>query len=153
MEYSKPFLIFRRRLAKTVLRIFGWKFRGQDPPTSKRHIIFINDSKGALAKKQHLWMRHLTAAASYFIELGDRTRFEEKINQHATILVKWRDDVDKNELEWLLILARETDSRISACAWDSTHKAIKFHSQFNPSPYPERDIRYLERFFVYFRKI
>ena len=98
-------------------------------------------------------MRNLTAAASYFIELGDRTGFEEKINQHATILVKWRDDVDKNELEWLLILARETDSRISACVWDSTHKAIKFHSQFNPSPYPERDIRYLERFFVYFRKI
>ena len=105
MEYSKPFLIFRRRLAKTLLRIFGWKFRGQDPQTSKRHIIFINDSKGALAKNQHLWMRHLTAAASYFIELGDRTGFEEKINQQATILVKWRDDIDKNELEWLSELA------------------------------------------------
>ena len=105
MEYSKPFLIFRRRLAKTLLRIFGWKFRGQDPQTSKRHIIFINDSKGALAKNQHLWMRHLTAADSYFIELGDRTGFEEKINQQATILVKWRDDIDKNELEWLSELA------------------------------------------------
>ena len=51
-------------------------------------------------------MRYLTATALYFIELGDRNGFEEKIKQQATILVKWIDNSDKKELDWLLNLVR-----------------------------------------------
>ena len=66
----EPFLIFRRRVAKAILQILGWKFRGQDPPTSKNQIIFINELEGTIARSQKRWMRHLTADASYFLELG-----------------------------------------------------------------------------------
>ncbi|MBM56085.1 MAG: hypothetical protein CMB32_05980 [Euryarchaeota archaeon] len=153
MQYSKPFLIFRRRISKTILRILGWKFRGQDPPTSRNQIIFINELEGDIARSQKRWMRHLTADASYFIELGDRLSIEEKINQQATVLIKWRDNMGTDDMVWLLKTAKDKSIKLSACAWDSANKAIKFHSQFNPSPYPERDIRYLDRFFVYFKKI
>ena len=153
MNYSKPFLIFRRRVAKAILQILGWKFRGQDPTTSKNQIIFINELEGTIARSQKRWMRHLTADASCFLELGDRLSIEEKIDQQASVLIKWRDKMDSDEMVWLLKTAKKNKARLSACAWDSAHKAIKFHSQFNPSPYPERDIRYLERFFVYFKKV
>ena len=153
MKYSKPFLIFRRRLAKAVLQILGWKFRGQDPPTGRNQIIFINEVEGSMGQTQRKWMRHLTASASYFIKMNDRAEIQAKINQQSTLLIKWSSDLEHDELVWLLKFARENKVRISACAWDSAHKAIKFHSQFNPSPYPERDINYLDRFFVYFKKV
>ena len=149
MKYSKAFLIFRRRLAKAILQILGWKFRGQNPPTSKNQIIFINELKDQLATTQRRWMRHLTAGESCFHKFGDR----EKINQQGTVLIIWQEEIDRDELIWVLKFAREKGMALSACAWDSTHKAIKFHSQFNPSPYPERDIRYLEKFFIYFKKV
>ena len=72
MKYSKPFLIFRRRVAKTILQILGWKFRGQDPPTGKNKIIFINKVEKKFDSTQKKWMRHLTASSSSFIELDNR---------------------------------------------------------------------------------
>ena len=131
----------------------GWKFRGQDPPTGRSQIIFINELDDDLESTQRKWMRHLTASASYFINLDDREGIESKINQQATILMMWGGDMDEAKLVWLLKTARKQRVKISACAWDSAHKAIKFHSQFNPSHYTERDINYLKRFFVYFRKV
>ena len=153
MNYSKPFLIFRRRLAKAILQILGWKFRGQDPPTSKNQIIFINKLKGKLATTQRRWMRHLTAGESYFQKIGDRNGIEKKINQQGTVLIIWQEEIERDELVWVLKFAREKGAALSACAWDSTHKVIKFHSHFKPSPYPDRDIRYLKRFFIFFKKV
>ena len=153
MKYPKLFLIFRRRLAKAILKIMGWKFRGQDPPSVRHQIIFINEIEGEHSSKQRKWMRHLTASASYFLDLADKSKIEKKINQHATLLIKWTGDMSNEDLVWLLELARTNKIKLSACAWESADKTIKFHSQFKPSPYTERDINYLERFFVFFRKI
>ena len=153
MKYSKPFLIFRRRVAKIILQILGWKFRGQDPPTGKNQIIFINKVEGKFDSIQKKWMRHLTSSSSSFIELDNRIEIESKINQQHTLLIKWNDNNDNEQLVWLLKYAKQNKMKLSACAWDTAHKTIKFHSQFNPSPYTERDINYLERFFVYFKKI
>ena len=153
MKYSKVFLNFRRRLAKAILQILGWKFKGQYPPTSKNQIIFINELKGQLATTQRRWMRHLTAGESYFQKIGDRNGIDKKINQKGTVLIVWQEEFERDELVWVLKFARKKGVALSACAWDSTHKAIKFHSHFKPSPYPERDIRYLERYFVYFKKV
>ena len=76
MKYPKLFLIFRRRLAKAILKIMGWKFRGQDPPSVRHQIIFINEIEGEHSSKQRKWMRHLTASASYFLDLADKSKIE-----------------------------------------------------------------------------
>ena len=73
MKYPKAFLIFRRRLAKAILKILGWKFRGQDPPTGRNQIIFINQVEGIHNSTQKKWMRHLTASTSYFLEMWKST--------------------------------------------------------------------------------
>ena len=98
MKYSKVFLILRRRLAKAILQILGWKFRGQDPPTSKNQIIFINELKGQLATTQRSWMRHLTAGKSYFEKIGDRNGIHKKINQQATVLIVWQEEIERDKL-------------------------------------------------------
>ena len=149
MKYSKPFLIFRRRLSKVILKIMGWKFRGQDPPASKRQIIFVN----TLSSNEKWWMRQLTATESYFVGIKDKDDFLEKFNSQVTLLVIWSKDLTRSYLEKIFEIAKEKEANISACAWDTAHKAIKFHSQFKPSPYSERDIRYLEKFFVFFKKV
>ncbi|MAO46922.1 MAG: hypothetical protein CL823_07205 [Crocinitomicaceae bacterium] len=149
MKYSNSFLIFRRRLSKVILKIMGWKFRGQDPPASKRQIIFVN----TLSTNKKWWMRQLTATESHFVDIKDKDNFLEKFNSQVTLLVIWSKDLSPSYLKNLFEIATEKEAKISACAWDTTHKAIKFHSQFKPSPYSERDIRYLERFFVFFKKV
>ena len=131
----------------------GWKFRGQDPPSGRNQIIFINEIDGKNSSTQRNWMRHLTISASYFLDLADKSKIEQNINQHANLLIKWTGNMSNEDLVWLLDLARTNKIKLSACAWDSANKVIKFHSQFNPSPYTERDINYIERFFVFFMKV
>ena len=130
MKYSKPFLIFRRRLSKVILKIMGWKFRGQDPPKSKRQIVFTN----TLSSNEKWWMSQLTATESYFVDIKDHDDVLEKFNSQVTLLVIWSKDFSPIDLENLFEIAREKEAMISACAWDTAHKAIKFHSQFKPSP-------------------
>ncbi|PCJ82298.1 MAG: hypothetical protein COA49_02020 [Bacteroidetes bacterium] len=147
------FFTFRRRLAKALLKLMGWRFRGQDPPSKWRHIIFISPASGGLYKKQQLWMPYLTSTHSKWIDLRNTSEIKKVLKKNHTALVRWEDDIDEKALTKLLAKSRKHKVRVSACAWDTTHKAVKFHSQFRPSLYPERDIRYLSRFFKYFKQI
>ena len=131
----------------------GWKFTGQDPPLGWHQIIFLNEIEGKHSFTQRKWMRHLTSSASFFLDLSDKSKIEQKINQHAPLLIKWTRNTRNEDLVWLLEFARANKIKLSACAWEPANSTIKFHSQFNPSPYTARDISYLERIFVYFRKV
>jgi hypothetical protein len=147
------YYVFRRRVVKAILKFKGWRFRGQDPPSNHPHIIFVNPVEGALDKTQTLWMPYLTTRKSIFINLSDLENIQKHLALGTTIIIRWREGDSNSELESLFKLARTSRVRISACAWDTAHKAIKFHSHFKPSPYPERDMRYLSRFFVYFKRV
>ena len=147
------YFVLRKRLVKFLLKLKGWKFRGQDPPSKWKHIIFLSPAKGKILKSQNRWMTFLTATPSCVVEISDKSKTEQLLAQRHTVLIRWSDEICENKLTGLLHTCRENKVRISACAWDTKHKAIKFHSQFKPSNFPERDIRYLSRFFVYFKQI
>ena len=115
--------------------------------------MFVSPAKGKILKIQHRWMTFLTSNPSMWVELENREEITRILNTKKTVLIKWDDNANKEALNKVLLHARNNNVRISARAWDMTHKAIKFHSQFKPSPYPERDLRYISRFFVYFKKI
>ncbi|HIB77837.1 MAG TPA: hypothetical protein EYO58_09545 [Flavobacteriales bacterium] len=147
------FFTLRRRFAKFVLKFMGWRFRGQDPPSRWKHIIFISPATGSLLIKQQQWMPYLTSTNSKWIDLRNSSEIKAVLDKKHTALIRWEEDVDVEALTELLSNARQNKVRVSACAWDTTHKAVKFHSQFRPSPYSDRDIRYLSRFFKYFKQI
>ena len=156
MKFSIPtYYVLRRRIVKYFLKLKGWKFRGQIPPATWPQLIFVSPAEGRVKTLQKNWVKYLTATHSVFFEnqvdiQAVKTLLEEK----NTALVNWAIVEDSPELlTELFELVRITDGRLSACAWDLTHKAIKFHSLFKPSDYSERDIKYLKRFFIYFRRI
>lgn len=153
MQRLFSFFILRRRLTKSWLKLRGWRFRGQDPPSRWKHIMFVSPAKGDLLIMQHRWMVFLTSAPSKWVDLHDSIEISETLNKKHTVLINWDENINEEALSELLLSARQNKARISACAWDTTHKAIKFHSQFRPSPFPDRDLRYLSRFFVYFKQI
>jgi hypothetical protein len=147
------YFVIRKRLVKSWLKLSGWRFRGQDPPSRWKHIMLVSPASGELLKMQHRWMSFLTSSPSKWVELQDSEEITRLLNKKHTVLINWEENINEESLSELLLYARNNKVRLSACAWDTTHKAIKFHSQFKPSPYPDRDLRYLSRFFVYFKKI
>lgn len=153
MQRMPSYFVLRRRWTKSWLKLLGWRFRGQDQPSRWSLIMFVSPAKGKILKMQHRWMTFLTSNPSMWGELENREEITRILNTKKTVLIKWDDNANKEALNKVLLHARNNNVRISACAWDMTHKAIKFHSQFKPSPYPERDLRYISRFFVYFKKI
>jgi len=147
------YFVLRKRLVKFWLKLNGWKFRGQDPPSKWKHIIFLSPAKGKIVQAQNKWMKFLTSTPSSIVEISNKNKIEQLLSKRQTVMIRWSEDICESELESLLKNCREEKVRISACAWDTKHKAIKFHSQFKPSNFPERDIRYLIRFFIYFKQI
>lgn len=156
MNFHLPtYRVLRRRVVKSILRLSGWRFRGQLPPSTWPQLIFVSPADGNLERLQKNWINSLIATPSVFIHNKvDIDLIEKTLKDSNTILISWNLVEDNNELLLdLFEIIRETDGRLSACAWDLAHKAIKFHSLFKPSEYSERDIKYLTRFFVYFRRI
>ena len=154
------FFVMRRRLVKAYLKFTGWKFRGQDPPSKWRHIMLISPAIGEVLKSQKKWMRYLTATPSQWVTVGESDKIKSLLIKKHTVLIRWdkswgdlRTLEANSEITLLLQSARKHKVRVSACAWDTSRKAIKFHSQFRPSHYSERDVRYLGRFFKYFEQI
>ena len=147
------YFILRRRVIKEFLKFKGWRFRGQDYPRKWRHIVFISPAEGTLLKMQMKWMQYLTATPSEWVELGNKAKVKQLLLKKYTVLIRWSENKTENLLTELLTSARNHKVRISACAWDKNRKVIKFHSQFRPSHYPDRDIWYINRFFKYFKQI
>ena len=154
MKYHLPsYLFLRRRLVKKIMKFHGWRFRGQDTPSQSPVILFINPAKGKLFKIQLMWMRYLTSTHSEWVELSNLEKIHKLLLKKHTVLICWHENHSKNLLTSLLKLARKQETMISACAWLSTRKVIKFHSQFRPSYYTDRDIRYINRFFKFYKQI
>lgn len=156
MSFKLPtYYVLKRRIVKSILRIMGWQFRGQIPPATWPQLIFVSPAEGKLKSSQKLWVKHLTATPSIFLQDDlDIEEVENALSKCNTALVSWNlVEGDEEFIKKLFDIVRENDGRISACAWDVAHKAIKFHSLFKPSDYLDRDLKYLSRFFVYFKRV
>jgi hypothetical protein len=144
---------FRRRIVKEFLKFNGWHFRGQDSTCQWPIILFISPAKGNLSKMQFILMRYLTSRHSKWAELSNLEIINQLLLKKQTILIRWDKTQSRNLLTALLKSARKEGAMISACAWLSKRKVIKFHSQFRPSYYTDRDIRYIDRFFKFYKQI
>ena len=145
--------IFRRRIVKEFLKFNGWRFRGQDSKSQWPIILFISPAKGKLFKMQLMLMRYLTSTHSEWAELNNLEIINQLLLKKHTILIRWDKTQSRSLLTALLKRARKQGAMISACAWLSQRKVIKFHSQFRPSYYTDRDIRYINTFFKFYKQI
>lgn len=145
--------IVRKRFVKSFLRFNGWKMRGQDAPSKYPRIIFISPAKQRLLKVQLRWMRYITASPSDWSEISDTEKIDQLLLKKITVLIHWDDNQLQSQTTALLKNAKSKNTMISVCAWLSKRKVIKFHSQFKPSIYTDRDINYINRFFKFYKQI
>lgn len=58
-----------------------------------------------------------------------------------------------DELMFIQKAAHASQSRITLCAWEPRRKFVHVHAPFKTSPFPDRDVHYMERYFKYFRQV
>ena len=59
-------------------------------------------------------------------------------------------DPNLSQLEDIVTAARAAKTRITLCAWDAQRKFVHIHAPFKTSPFPDRDLHYIRRYFGYF---
>ena len=59
-------------------------------------------------------------------------------------------DPSLSQLEDIVNAARSAKTRITLCAWDAQRKFVHVHAPFKTSPFPDRDLHYIRRYFGYF---
>ena len=59
-------------------------------------------------------------------------------------------DPTLSQLEDIVTSARSAKTRITLCAWDAQRKFVHIHAPFKTSPFPDRDLHYIRRYFGYF---
>lgn len=58
----------------------------------------------------------------------------------------------EDELRAIVHAAQQAKSRITLCAWEERRKFVHVHAPFKTSPFPDRDVHYMHRYFAYFAK-
>ena len=58
----------------------------------------------------------------------------------------------RSDLENIQRAAHKAKSRITLCAWESRRRFVHVHAPFKTSPFPDRDVHYMMRYFKYFRQ-
>lgn len=58
----------------------------------------------------------------------------------------------KEDLLAIVQAAQLAKSRITLCAWESRRRFVHIHAPFKTSPFPDRDVHYMHRYFAYFAK-
>lgn len=81
-------------------------------------------------------------------------RWEDAISQHvgsrkATAVCI---EPSLSQLDEIVTAAHAAKTRITLCAWDAKRKFVHIHAPFKTSPFPDRDVHYMRRYFGYFNQ-
>ena len=79
-------------------------------------------------------------------------RWAQAISQHVDNRQATAVHLDPtlSQLEGIVTAARSAKTRITLCAWDAQRKFVHIHAPFKTSPFPDRDLHYIRRYFGYF---
>lgn len=135
-----------------VLRALGWQMRGQLLPQFWRTTLVM-----WAPKPWQVTLLCATMPVKVMVLQGDSEDWEDRGDQsldhfrrgctNATTTSALRSD-----LENIQRAAHKAKSRITLCAWESRRRFVHVHAPFKTSPFPDRDVHYMERYFKYFRQ-
>lgn len=137
------------RLTKAVLRALGWQLRGTLPPQFWRSIVVVKAPKPwqckALAWTLPVVVRPLNGLARE--EWLHATAQGFAMGEASIVFTHATDP----QLEDIAAHAREAKGRIALCAFEPQRKFVHMHAPFKASPFPDRDVHYMSRYFKHFR--
>ena len=139
-------------LCRSAVRLLGWQLRGQLPPQFWRTTLVIWAPKSwqarALVAMMPIKVHVLQSPMSEVKDRGKEslTHFEQGMT-NATVT-----QATEIELHAIVNAAQHAKSRITLCAWEERRKFVHVHAPFKTSPFPDRDVHYMHRYFAYFAK-
>ena len=140
------------KLCRGAVKLLGWQLRGQLPPQFWRTTLVMWAPKTwqgrALAAMMPVKVRWIQAPVSDVKGRGQESlRHFEQGMTNATVT-----QATEDELRAIVHAAQQAKSRITLCAWEERRKFVHVHAPFKTSPFPDRDVHYMHRYFAYFAK-
>ena len=139
-------------LARLAVRSLGWQLRGQLPPQFWRTTLVMWAPKAwqaaLLRATMPVHVRVLDTPVEQWKRRGAEglKNFEDGCTNATTTTAL------RNDLELIQRAAHQSKSRITLCAWEPRRRFVHVHAPFKTSPFPDRDVHYMERYFKYFRQ-
>ena len=135
---------------RQALRALGWRIRGNMPIQFWRTTLVVYAPLPWQLNALRMAMPIQTARLA--IDKVSPRRWAQAISQHIDNRQATAVHLDPNlsQLEDIVTAARSTKTRITLCAWDAQRKFVHIHAPFKTSPFPDRDLHYIRRYFGYF---
>ena len=135
---------------RLVLRAMGWRIRGDMPTQFWRTTLVVYASQPWQFKALQMAMPIQTGklAATLDAPQDYADAISQHVNNHRATAVHL--DPNLSQLEDIVTAARSAKTRITLCAWDAQRKFVHIHAPFKTSPFPDRDLHYIRRYFGYF---
>ena len=135
---------------RQALRALGWKIRGNMPIQFWRTTLVIYAPLPWQLNALRMAMPIQTARLA--IDEVSPRRWAQAISQHIDNRQATAVHLDPtlSQLEDIVTAARSAKTRITLCAWDAQRKFVHIHAPFKTSPFPDRDLHYIRRYFGYF---
>ena len=135
---------------RQALRALGWRIRGNMPIQFWRTTLVVYAPLPWQLNALRMAMPIQTARLA--IDEVSPRRWAQAISQHIDNRQATAVHLDPNlsQLEDIVTAARSAKTRITLCAWDAQRKFVHIHAPFKTSPFPDRDLHYIRRYFGYF---
>lgn len=139
-------------LARLLVRAMGWQLRGQLPPQFWRTTLVIWAPKSWQARLLRATMPIQVKVLCSPVDQW-KQRSEEGLKNFADGCTNaTTTSALRTDLEFIQRAADQSKSRITLCAWEPRRRFVHVHAPFKTSPFPDRDVHYMERYFKYFRQ-
>ena len=135
---------------RQALRALGWRIRGNMPIQFWRTTLVVYAPLPWQLNAVRMAMP-IQSARLAIDEVSPR-RWAQAISQHIDNRQATAVHLDPtlSHLEDIVTAARSAKTRITLCAWDAQRKFVHIHAPFKTSPFPDRDLHYIRRYFGYF---
>ena len=135
---------------RQALRALGWRIRGNMPIQFWRTTLVVYAPQPWQLNALRMAMPIQTARL--IIDSDSSERWAHAISEHIDHRQATAVHLDSNlsQLEDIVTAARAAKTRITLCAWDAQRKFVHIHAPFKTSPFPDRDLHYIRRYFGYF---
>lgn len=135
---------------RQVLRALGWRIRGNMPTQFWRTTLLVFAPQPRQFRALRMAVSISTARLA--MDANSPSDWSDVISQHINNRQATAIHLDPNlsQLENIVKAAHSAKTRITLCAWDDKRKFVHIHAPFKTSPFPDRDLHYIRRYFAYF---
>lgn len=142
--------LWQVRWGKLIVRILGWQLRGTLPPQFWKTTLVVWAPQPWQMRLLAWTLPVQSNRLSHVPQAGMHRTIVEGFHQGRATMVSTKATAE--DLNSIVNEARSAKSRITLCAFEHGRKFVHVHAPFKTSPFPDRDVHYMMRYFKYFKE-